>query len=498
MTLEEARKSLKDLELREFAYNHAAGMLYFDGVTAAPKGTYVSRGKTLSVLNEAAYSLSNSDAARETLHVLSDHLDELTPAEKRLVELREKSLRFKSRVPVDEYVAYKDLLNEAATVWREAKAKSDYAMFEPLLQKIIDASRRFAGLVEPEKDPYDFWLDTYEEGMTQEFCDKFFAELRSKLVPLIAKVGAAEPPDTSLLGVRFPLDRQDELSHWLMRFLGLDPDRCTLATTEHPFTTDFSRYDVRITTKYYEDAFASSMFSVIHEGGHALYELGTAEEYAFTKLGSGVSMGVHESQSRFFENIIGRSRAFCSLVWPELVRLCPELGRYDADMFYRAVNAAQPGLIRIEADELTYSLHIMVRYELERALLHGELNARDLPEHWNALYKQYLGVDVPDDAHGVLQDSHWSGGDFGYFPSYALGSAYGAQLIERMRESFDVDAAVASGDLAPVRDWLGERIWRHGSLIKPTELMRSALGGEFDASYYTRYLEAKMREVYKL
>ena len=169
MTLEEARKSLKDLELREFAYNHAAGMLYFDGVTAAPKGTYVSRGKTLSVLNEAAYSLSNSDAARETLRVLSDHLDELTPAEKRLVELREKSLRFKSRVPVDEYVAYKDLLNEAATVWREAKAKSDYAMFEPLLQKIIDASRRFAGLVEPEMDPYDFWLDTYEEGMTQEF-----------------------------------------------------------------------------------------------------------------------------------------------------------------------------------------------------------------------------------------------------------------------------------------------------------------------------------------
>ena len=371
-------------------------------------------------------------------------------------------------------------------------------MFEPLLQRIIDACRRFAELVEPETDPYDFWLDNYEEGMTQEFCDKFFAELRAKLVPLIAKVGAAEPPDTSLLNVRFPLDKQAELSGWLMRFLGLDPDRSALTTTEHPFTIDFSRYDVRITTKYYEDAFASSMFSVIHEGGHALYELGTAEEYAFTQLGRGVSMGVHESQSRFFENIIGRSRAFCSLAWPELVRLCPELGRYDADMFYRAVNAAQPGLIRIEADELTYSLHIMVRYELERAMLHGELNAKELPERWNALYKQYLGVDVPDDARGVLQDSHWSGGQLGYFPSYALGSAYGAQLVARMKEGFDVDAAVASGDLAPVRSWLGERIWSHGSLRKPTELMRSALGGEFDASWYTNYLEAKMREVYKL
>ena len=413
MTPEEARKNLRDLELREFAYNHAAGMLYFDGVTAAPKGTYISRGKTLSVLNEAAYSLSNSEEARETLRVLSEHMDELTPAEQRIVELREKALRFRSRVPVDEYVAYQELLNEAATVWREAKATSDYAMFEPLLQRIIDACRRFAELVEPETDPYDFWLDNYEEGMTQEFCDRFFAELRAKLVPLIAKVGAAE-------------------------------------------------------------------------------------EYSFTQLGRGVSMGVHESQSRFFENIIGRSRAFCSLAWPELVRLSPELGRYDAYMFYRAVNAAQPGLIRIEADELTYSLHIMVRYELERAMLHGELNAKELPERWNALYKQYLGVDVPDDARGVLQDSHWSGGQLGYFPSYALGSAYGAQLVARMKEGFDVDAAVASGDLAPVRSWLGERIWSHGSLRKPTELMRSALGGEFDASWYTNYLEAKMREVYKL
>ena len=236
MTPEEARKNLRDLELREFAYNHAAGMLYFDGVTAAPKGTYISRGKTLSVLNEAAYSLSNSEEARETLRVLSEHMDELTPAEQRIVELREKALRFRSRVPVDEYVAYQELLNEAATVWREAKATSDYAMFEPLLQRIIDACRRFAELVEPETDPYDFWLDNYEEGMTQEFCDKFFAELRAKLVPLIAKVGAAEPPDTSLLNVRFPLDKQAELSGWLMRFLGLDPDRSALTTTEHPFT----------------------------------------------------------------------------------------------------------------------------------------------------------------------------------------------------------------------------------------------------------------------
>lgn len=498
MTLEEARKSLKDLELREFAYNHAAGMLYFDGVTAAPKGTYVSRGKTLSVLNEAAYSISNSDAARETLRVLSEHVDELTPAEKRLVELREKSLRFKSRVPVDEYVAYKDLLNEAATVWREAKAKSDFAMFEPLLQKIIDASRRFAGLVEPEMDPYDFWLDTYEEGMTQEFCDKFFAELRSKLVPLIAKVGAAEPPDTSLLSVRFPLDRQDELSHWLMRFLGLDPDRCTLATTEHPFTTDFSRYDVRITTKYYEDAFASSMFSVIHEGGHALYELGTAEEYAFTKLGSGVSMGVHESQSRFYENLIGRSRAFIGAIYPKVQEFFPaQLGNVTAEQFYRAVNKVEPSLIRTESDELTYCLHVMVRYEIEKQLIAGTLTAKEVPAAWAELYKEYLGVEVPNDREGCLQDSHWSGGSFGYFPSYALGNAYGAQMLHNMEQEFDVYGGVAHGDLSAVTGWLREKVHQYGHLLEPAEVVRNACG-TFDAHYYLDYLTKKYTELYNL
>ena len=182
MTFEEARRNLKDLELREFAYNHAAGMLYFDGVTAAPKGTYVSRGKTLSVLSEEIYKLSSSEAAHETLRVLSEHMDELTEPERRIVELREKALRFRSRVPMDEYVAYQELLNESATVWREAKEKSDFTLFQPLLEKIVAANRRFAGLVEPDKDPYDFWLDNYEEGMTQAFCDSFFAKLREKLV----------------------------------------------------------------------------------------------------------------------------------------------------------------------------------------------------------------------------------------------------------------------------------------------------------------------------
>ena len=497
MTLSEAREELKRLEMEEFAYGYAMGSLHYDGETGAPRDTYIPRGKALGILSGVGYQLATGERSERLLDALSEHMDELTSAERRTVELRQKDLRELKSIPMDEYVAYRELLNESHIVWTEAKERDDFASFEPVLHKIIDANRRFAALAAPDTDPYDYCLDKYEEGLTMERCDRFFGVLRDKLVPLIEKVKRAEAPDTSLLGVDFPLDRQEKLSYKLMDLLGLDRSRCRLGTTEHPFTLDLSKYDVRITTHYYENAFASSMFSVIHEGGHALYELHTADEYAYTGLGGGVSMAVHESQSRFFENIIARSRPFCEHIWPTLVELCPELGKYSAKDFYRAVNTSKPSLIRIEADELTYSLHIMVRYELERAFMHGELEARDLPSAWKELYSKYLGVEVPDDRSGVLQDSHWSGGQIGYFPSYALGSAYGAQIVAKMKETVDVDECVAAGDLSPVCAWLEERIWRHGRLYKPTELIENAMGAPFDPKFYTDYLEAKMAAVYR-
>lgn len=498
MEQNEKLRALETLQKKLYAYNCASNSLYLDAVTVAPKNTAEGRGVALSIL---AGELQKLMTAPETLALVEElyaRRETLDTLHRREVEELRRSCRQLTRIPAEEYMAYSELTNRASDVWHKAKEENDFASFCPILQELVEYNRKFAGYYDAEKAPYDALLNEYERGVDTQQLDVFFDTLRKGLVPLIRAIGEKPQIDDSFLHLEYPVEQQKAFADYLMEVMGLDRGHCGLGETEHPFTLEFNNKDVRITTNYDLHNVASSMYSVLHEGGHALYELGIRDDLQYTCLTGGVSMGVHESQSRFFENIIGRSRAFCSLVWPELVRLCPELGRYDADMFYRAVNAAQPGLIRIEADELTYSLHIMVRYELERALLHGELNAKDLPGHWNALYKQYLGVDVPDDAHGVLQDSHWSGGDFGYFPSYALGSAYGAQLIERMRESFDVDAAVASGDLAPVRDWLGERIWRHGSLIKPTELMRSALGGEFDASYYTRYLEAKMREVYKL
>ena len=240
------------------------------------------------------------------------------------------------------------------------------------------------------------------------------------------------------------------------------------------------------------------MFSVIHEGGHALYDTGSADELAYTVLDGGVSMGIHESQSRFYENLLGRSRAFTGFVFPKLCELFPSLAGHTAEEFYRAINKAEPSLIRTEADEVTYSLHVMVRYELEKRVMHGELKVHDLPGEWNRLYKEYLGVDVPDDKHGVLQDSHWSGGSVGYFPSYALGSAYGAQLLGKMKETVDVEDCLKRGDFAPINAWNREHIWQYGCLKKPGALLEQALGEKFDPTAYTSYLEEKYGELYGL
>jgi carboxypeptidase Taq len=241
------------------------------------------------------------------------------------------------------------------------------------------------------------------------------------------------------------------------------------------------------------------MYSVIHEGGHALYELGIDPALDYTVLGGGVSMGIHESQSRLFENIIGRSRGYVKNLLPILQEIFPDqMKGVTAEALYKALNKVEPSLIRTQADELTYSLHIMVRYEIEKRLIDGTLECKDVPEEWNRLYKEYLGIDVPDDRRGVLQDSHWSGGAIGYFPSYALGSAYGAQLLRKMRETVDVDAALRAGDFSPVNDWLRERVWRHGCLYTPAELFKNAAGEDFDPTVFTDYLETKYSELYGL
>ena len=497
MELEEARRRIGILQRKEIAYRHAMGLLTYDGATGAPAGTAANRGETLAVLSEASYGIATGPEMIETVETLLAHTGELDEVTRRVAERKNKDLQELRKIPVEEYVSYTKLINEADAVWHKAKEENDYASFEPYIDRIVAAHKRIAFLVAPEKDPYDYWLDRFEEGLTKEKCEVFFEVLRREIVPLVKKVTASPQVDDTLNHIPFPVSGQEKLSDELMALIGIDRDHCTIGTTEHPFTTGFTKYDVRITTHYHETSFLSSLFSVVHEGGHALYELNVGDELAYTCLGNGVSMGVHESQSRFYENIIGRSRAFAVLLFPILARLFPEeMKGWTAEDLYLAANKSEPSLIRTEADELTYTLHVMIRFEIEKKLFAGEVTAKDLPALWNALYREYLGVEVPDDKRGVLQDSHWSGGLFGYFPSYALGSAYGAQILARMEEDIDVFAAVEHNEIAKINDWLREHIWRFGSLYKPGELMEKVFGAPFDPSYYTNYLKKKYASIY--
>lgn len=496
---QQAMDALRKLEQTQAAYDHAIGVLQLDATTAAPSDTWEGRGKTMEILSQVTYDLLANPENGELLSYLEAHREELDPQARREVEVLRKHHDQIHRIPAEEYVAYSVLLNDAQNVWHKAKREDDFQSFAPYLEKIVAYNRKFAGYYHPEMAPYDALLNEYEEGLNMATLDAFFAQLRETIVPLLAKVREAEPIEDSFLYKQYPVEIQRKFSDYLMEVLGLDRTHCGIAETEHPYTINFNNKDVRITTHYHEDNLVSSMFSVIHEGGHALYELGADDRYNYTALAGGVSMGIHESQSRFYENIIGRSEAFVHAIFPKLRELFPEqLQDVDKTLFYRAINRAEPSLIRTEADELTYALHIMVRYEIEKQLIAGTLAVQDIPGEWKRLYREYLGVEVPNDREGCLQDSHWSGGSIGYFPSYALGSAYGPQMLSKMEEDLgDVWSDVAKGDLSRVTGWLREHIHRHASFYKPGELFERVCG-KFDARYYTDYLTRKYTELYHL
>lgn len=498
-SVEQAVSALKKLQQTQSAYNHAMSLLMLDATTTAPSDSWEGRGKTMEIMSQVTYDLMSNPENGQLLSYLEANQEQLDPQTRREAEVIRKHYDQLHRIPAEEYVAYNVLLNEAQMVWQKAKAEDNFELFAPSLEKIVEYNRKFAGYYQPQMAPYDALLNEYEEGLTAEVLDAFFAKLRQCIVPLIARIRSAETIEDSFLYRKFPVDAQRKFSEYLMDVLGLDKSHCGIAETEHPYTLNFNNKDVRITTHYYENRVTSSMFSVVHEGGHALYELGADDCYNYTALSGGVSMGIHESQSRFYENIIGRSEAFVHAIFPKMKELFAEqLKDVDETMFYRAINKAEPSLIRIEADELTYPLHIMVRYEIEKSLIAGTLAVRDIPSRWNALYKEYLGVEVPNDREGCLQDSHWSNGSIGYFPSYAIGSAYGPQMLKTMEADLGtIWSDVACGNLSPITSWLREHIHRHASFIKPAELFESVCG-KFDASYYTDYLTEKYSKLYNL
>lgn len=499
MTLNEALNKMDALEKVLNAYGHAIGCLNYDGETVAPRNSAAGRGETVGLLSGVVHEKITAPQVGEMLDAILAEKDSLTLKDRRRAEELKRSRDDLTLIPADEFMAYQQLLQEAMAAWHDAKLASDFPAYAPYLDKIIDFNRRLAARKNPNLPAYDVLLDGYERGLSCAALDPFFALLQRELTPVILEVAKAPQPDAAFLHQSYPIHIQRVFTDRLMQMMGISRDDCAVGETEHPFTDGFNKHDVRITTHYHENDVLSSMFSVIHEGGHALYELGIGDDLQGTVLGSGSSMSIHESQSRFYENLIGRSRPFCEALLPVMRELFPaQMAGVDADMLYRAANLARPSLIRTEADELTYSIHVMIRYELEKAMIGGDLETKDIPGEWNRMYREYLGVDVPDDRRGCLQDSHWSFGAIGYFPSYALGSAYGVQMLAAMQKDVDVWGAARAGDLRPVTAWLGEKIHRYGQLLLPGELLENACGAPFDPNCYVDYLKKKYGELYHL
>ncbi|MEI7024376.1 carboxypeptidase M32 [Paenibacillus sp. y28] len=501
--LTQTKEAFRKLVKKIHSYHETLGVLYWDLRTGAPKKGVEARSEAIGELSAEMFKLTVSDEMKGCLEVLlaPANLGSLSRVERKMAEECKEEYDRSQKIPPDLYQAYVVLASQAESIWEEAKENNDFAMFQPYLEKIVAMKQQFIELWGYQDHKYNTLLDMYEPGMTVAKLDELFGQLRDRLVPLVEAIARSESkPETKFLKQTFDVAKQKQYSLYMLGQLGYDFDAGRLDESVHPFATGLNPGDVRITTRYLEHDVVSALFGTIHECGHALYEQNVSEELIGTNLCEGTSMGIHESQSRLWENMIGRSKPFWSRYYSELQKLYPlQLGGVSADDFYRGINVAEPSLIRIEADEVTYNLHIIIRYELEKALFNGDLQVADLPAAWNAKYEEYLGIVPETDADGVLQDVHWSGGDFGYFPSYALGNMYGAQMIKRLRSELpEFDSLIAAGNLAPIRSWLIEKVYRHGKLLTPGEIIVQVTGEELNPVYLAEYLEEKYKDIYRL
>ena len=473
------------------ALGMAETIMYWDALTSGvPEKSLPARGAAMGWLSGESFRRFTAPDTLEAIETLESYSGELSMFERAMVRVMGREYRKVKAVPPDEFQAFNELTAQSQMVWETARAKRDYDMILPYYEKIIEYKRRLCDWYGYEEHPYDALLDDFEKGATVKMLDGFFGVLREKIVPLIKAINQAGNYPKAIEGI-FDVEKQKQLSPWLSGFVGYDDTRGKTGEVEHPFCTTINIHDVRITTKYHSDNLLAAIYSTIHESGHALYEQNMDEGLVRYRLADGASTGIHESQSRLFENMICRSRAFAGQLLPQLRKQFDYFEGWDEEMLYRAVNIAKPSLIRIEADELTYSLHIMVRYELEKGLAAGDIKAAELPRLWDDKYEEFLGIRPDNVADGVLQDVHWSNGYIGYFPTYALGTAYGAQMIHAMKKSINIDDAVEKGDLSPVSGWLKENIHKYGMALTPAELIQQATGEPFNPEYYADYLKEK-------
>ncbi|MBQ9385154.1 MAG: carboxypeptidase M32 [Ruminiclostridium sp.] len=505
MTTDKLLESVKNKLAETELLIRANKAISIDMMTCCPKKGIKSAAEVTEMLGGMIFSALREKDLTDEVEQLYLRRNELGTRDRAMSEmLYTMRMREKNITPEQnkENISAK---NSAWECWLNAKEKKDFTLFAPALSALVKSEKERVMSWEPMSEEqrkmpaYDRMISEFERGMTPERIDTLFDESRARITALLRRIAdSSRSIRTDFLSRRVTREQQQRLSHYLLGLMGFDGSRGTLAESEHPFTEQINRNDVRVTTHYYDDSFISNFYTILHEGGHALFGQMLPDEDHDCFISDNMTMGMHESVSRFYENIIGRSRPFIKLVYPELCEIFPQVfGDVTERELYEAVNRAEPSLIRTEADELTYTLHIIIRYEIEKMLIDGKIKTEDIPRVWNEKYREYLGVVPENDAEGALQDSHWSS-DFGYFPTYALGNFYNSMYHNAMKKAFDVDEAVASGDLARINGWMKEHVFAKADILDADEWIRDITGEELTASYFLEYLERKYSGIYGL
>ncbi len=488
---------------KSMALQTARNLFEWDDQTMAPFEAAEYTSKVIGILSDEYMKSMINDDVRKLLKKLQEEKEqeELSDNEKAIIKELAKTYEQLESIPPEEYRAFNELTSVSSRKWAKAKKDNRFEDFAPYLKKIIDHKKKFAGYrAKGDKTPYEVLLGDYDECFMIKELDIFFDKVKEEIIPLLKEVsGKADTIDKSYNYLKFDKEKQKEFCKYLAGYVGFDFNRGVIAESAHPFTLNFHNHDVRITDRYMEDNLESGMFSIIHEAGHALYEMNIDDAITQTLVGTGASMGMHESQSRFYENILGRSTEFWMPIYDKLVETYPEnLKNVSLEHFIKGINKAAPNLIRTEADELSYCIHVIIRYEIEKMLFEKEVNVDELPEIWNKKYQEYMGITPSTDSEGILQDVHWSWGEFGYFPSYAIGTAVASQIHACMKEKMPIADYLKEGNLTPIREFLRDNIHKYGATKNTNEILQSVCGEEFMADYYVDYLKEKYSKLYNL
>lgn len=494
---EEFKDYLKQIQ----RLDHICELLTWDMETLVPKEGFAAHVDSHTYFATESFKLSTSERMKGYLDALQseEEMSGLDDHWKFIIKKMAKDYEKNSRIPADFFEAITKERSESFEAWKEAKQTNNYSLYAPHLEKMIEMSKELYGYTDPDKEVYDAMLDTYEEGMDAATIDRLFQELKEGILPLLNKILASKEPDSSKFQRKFDIDAQRKVQKLLLDYIGFNWERGAVGEAEHPFTTSLSSKDVRVTNHYYEDHVINSMFTAIHEGGHAIFDQNVNPAFDNTAAASCHFLGIHESQSRFYENILGRNIHFWMPIYKEIQSLLPELSDVTLEEFYREINHIKNSFIRTEADEITYCFHVILRYEVEQAIFRDQLPVSELPALWNKKMEEYLQIIPENDSEGILQDMHWSDGSFGYFPSYLLGSIYDGMFKNAIEaELGSIDHLLETNRIKDITKWLNEKIHIYGNTRLPKDTIKEVCGCELSVKPLIEYFTEKYTKLYNL